>query len=347
MATTPLEILVLVLTNAKGDKLQFWIDQANQDARKHVISKTGKVNMLRHMLALHYSLDLISLSQSVPHGHLPLNEHIQLWQWDHLWQLGDQWAKETAAGNNFLLCLPSAAGNCDATQNLEVFHTHYLKALVMGAVCPATTDLPSTAPTLNCDIPPSKLQQEVAVQAGMVAACSRDIESLTRADGLHKLYMLFKKELNGDKEHFFASFSKKQHEGNRGCSLMAFQIVVEAILHMEKDLWDEEEKPEYVSEVTWVNRWKGLNKMEILRAIVNHELMVVIRRIKPPQRKEWVLYRAQDLYPSACMSMNGTDHGFRKDGTLFADLEKEWTLQPGVGQVQPHEKDHHPHGADL
>ncbi|KIM72533.1 hypothetical protein PILCRDRAFT_16046 [Piloderma croceum F 1598] len=285
MATTPLEILVLVLTNAKGDKLQFWIDQANQDARKHVISKTGKVNMLRHMLALHYSLDLISLSQSVPHGHLPLNEHIQLWQWDHLWQLGDQWAKETAAENNFLLYPPSnstsvpahlnhpsctrtqlhtaAASNCDATQNLEVFHTHYLKTPVMGAVCPATTDLPSTAPTLNRDIPPSKLQQEVAVQAGMLTACSRDIESLTRADGLHKLYMLFKKELNRDKEHFFASFSKKQHEGNRGCSLMAFQIVVEAILHMEKDLWDEEEKPEYVSEVTWVNRWKGLNKMEI------------------------------------------------------------------------------------
>jgi hypothetical protein len=36
---------------------------------------------------------------------------------------------------------------------------------------------------------------------------------------------------------------------------------------MEKDLWAEREKPEYVSEVTWAGKWKGLNKMEIWRAI--------------------------------------------------------------------------------
>jgi len=36
----------------------------------------------------------------------------------------------------------------------------------------------------NCSSTPSELQQEVAVQAGMLAACGPDIEALTRADGL-------------------------------------------------------------------------------------------------------------------------------------------------------------------
>ena len=107
MATAPSEISVLALTNAKGDELRFWIDRANQDAGKRVISKTGKVDVLRHKLALHYGLDLTSLSESVPHGPIPLDEHIQLQQWDHLRQLGDQWAEETAAGKEFLLCPPS------------------------------------------------------------------------------------------------------------------------------------------------------------------------------------------------------------------------------------------------
>jgi hypothetical protein len=157
-------------------------------------------------------------------------------------------------------------------------------------------------------VPASKPQQEVVVQAGMLAACSLDIETLTRADGLReviaqiesgkvqairdkygprskrpgdpmwpkikvavtrreRVYTLFKKEFNGDKEHFFSFFSKKQHKGNEGCSLEAFRTVVEAIPHMEKDLCAEKEKPEYVSEVTWADKWKGLNKMEIWRAI--------------------------------------------------------------------------------
>jgi hypothetical protein len=189
----------------------------------------------------------------------------------------------------------------------------------MGAACPATTDLPSMAfspgampvpalSQLNGDTPPCELQQEVVVQAGMHAACSLDIEALTRVHGLREviaqiesgkvqairdkygpqlkrpgdpmwpkikvavtrwewLYTLFKKEFNGDKEHFFAFFSKNQHKGSRGCSLEAFRTVVEAIPHMEKDLWAEREKPEYVSEVTWAGKWKGLNKMEIWRAI--------------------------------------------------------------------------------
>jgi len=108
MATEPLKISVLALTNAKGDELQFWINRVNQDAGKRVISKTGKVDVLRQRLALHYSLDLTSLSESVPvHGPLPLDEHIQLRQWDHLRQLGDEWAEETAAGKEFLLCPPS------------------------------------------------------------------------------------------------------------------------------------------------------------------------------------------------------------------------------------------------
>jgi hypothetical protein len=157
-------------------------------------------------------------------------------------------------------------------------------------------------------VPASEPQQEVVVQAGMLAACSLDIETLTRADGLReviaqiesgkvqairdkygprskrpgdpmwpkikvavtrreRVYTLFKKEFNGDKEHFFSFFSKKQHKGNEGCSLEAFRTVVEAIPHMEKDLHAEKEKPEYVSEVTWADKWKGLNKMEIWRAI--------------------------------------------------------------------------------
>jgi hypothetical protein len=46
MATAPSEVSVLALTNAKGDELWFWIDWANQDARKRVILKMGKVNVL-------------------------------------------------------------------------------------------------------------------------------------------------------------------------------------------------------------------------------------------------------------------------------------------------------------
>jgi hypothetical protein len=158
----------------------------------------------------------------------------------------------------------------------------------------------------------SEFQQEVSVHAGVLVACSLDIEALTRANGLsdvivqmesrkvqaihdkyrpqskrladpmwpkikvavtrrERLYTLFKKEF--DKTHFFAFFSRKQHKGNGGCLLEAFWAIVEAIPYMEKDIRAEKENPDYAdinsgfSKITWVDKWKGLNKMEIWRAI--------------------------------------------------------------------------------
>ena len=100
-----LGITALSLTGAKGNELMFWIELTNKTAGKRVLSKTGKVKELRQRLAAHYRLDLTSNPETVSAcGPLPLDEHIQRHQWDHLRSLGDEWMKATSAGKPFTLC---------------------------------------------------------------------------------------------------------------------------------------------------------------------------------------------------------------------------------------------------
>ena len=100
-----LGIPALSLTGAKGNELKFWIELTNKTAGKRVLSKTGKVEELRHRLATHYRLDLTSNPETVSaHGPLPLDEYIQRHQWDHLQLLGNEWTGATSTGKLFMLC---------------------------------------------------------------------------------------------------------------------------------------------------------------------------------------------------------------------------------------------------
>jgi hypothetical protein len=88
-----------------------------------------------------------------------------------------------------------------------------------------------------------------------------------------RLYALFEKEFGGDEDRFFDFFGREWRKGDQQDSLQAFWPVVQAIPHMEMDLAAEKTKSEYqddsgnFSEAIWRNRWEGLNKMEIWRAI--------------------------------------------------------------------------------
>ena len=100
-----LGITALSLTGAKGNELKLWIELTNKTTGKRVLSKTGKVEELRHRLAAHYCLDLTSNPETVSaHGPLPLDEYIQRHQWDHLRSLGNEWTEATSTGKPFTLC---------------------------------------------------------------------------------------------------------------------------------------------------------------------------------------------------------------------------------------------------
>ena len=100
-----LGITALSLTGAKGNELKFWIELTSKTVGKCVLLKTGKVKELRHRLAVHYHLDLTSNPETVSaRGPLPLDEHIQRHQWDHLQLLGNEWTGATSTGKLFMLC---------------------------------------------------------------------------------------------------------------------------------------------------------------------------------------------------------------------------------------------------
>lgn len=72
--------------------------------------KSGKVEELKVRLAAHYGLDRsASASASVvpTTGPLSLDKHIQKKQWDHLRDLGHEWAQTASAGHEFKLCASS------------------------------------------------------------------------------------------------------------------------------------------------------------------------------------------------------------------------------------------------
>ena len=104
MVTVPADINILALASAKGEQLRYWIGEANKIAGQRMLIKTGNVDVLRQRLASYYGLDLSALPETAAKvGPLPLDEHIQQRQWDHLRNLGDKWANAAASGQPFLL----------------------------------------------------------------------------------------------------------------------------------------------------------------------------------------------------------------------------------------------------
>jgi len=75
----------------------------NREAGKWVLTKAGRVDEIRRKLADYYSLDLSSLSSSVPvqAGPPTRDMEIQNRQWEHLRELGEEWK---LAPDSFWLC---------------------------------------------------------------------------------------------------------------------------------------------------------------------------------------------------------------------------------------------------
>jgi hypothetical protein len=104
MATAPSDLTVLALNNASGDQLKFWVQGVNDAAGKKVLNKLGRVEDLKARLATYYGLDRSCPAMAGP---LPLDKHIQKKQWDHLRDLGDEWARTASTGHEFKLCVSS------------------------------------------------------------------------------------------------------------------------------------------------------------------------------------------------------------------------------------------------
>ena len=112
MVAAPSELTVSALNCTLGDQLKFWIQGANDVARKKVLNKSGKVKDLRTRLVTHFGLDrtapvVAEAAKEAANGLCPLDRQIQKKQWDHLRQLGHVWAQTACAGREFKLCTPS------------------------------------------------------------------------------------------------------------------------------------------------------------------------------------------------------------------------------------------------
>jgi hypothetical protein len=102
MPNTPTDLTTLTLSHAKGAELKYWIDGANREAGRRVLTKAGKVDELRQKLAVYYGLDLSSLpSDPVQAGPPSCDVEIQKRQWKHLRELGEEWKR---APESFQLC---------------------------------------------------------------------------------------------------------------------------------------------------------------------------------------------------------------------------------------------------
>ena len=85
MPNSPQDLTVLTLTHTTGAQLKYWIDGANREAGKRVLTKAGRVDKLCQRLAGYYGLDLSSLpAVPVPAGPPACDVEIQRRQWDHL-----------------------------------------------------------------------------------------------------------------------------------------------------------------------------------------------------------------------------------------------------------------------
>lgn len=111
MPSPPAEITVATILSAKGDELRFWIENANADARAHrgfsknPLTKTGRVDELRHRLATFYGLDLLAVkSEDVEAPGTSIDEEIQQRQWAHMRSLAQEWERKAGMSVPFILC---------------------------------------------------------------------------------------------------------------------------------------------------------------------------------------------------------------------------------------------------
>ena len=138
IATAPLELTASMLNSASSNQLRFWIQGVNDAARKRVLIKSGKVEELKARLAAHYGFDRSASASVVPTmGPLPLDKHIQKKQWDHLRDLGHEWAQTASAGHEFKLCASSKGTLCSNIQS--VCCGNHLYTLQAQPPCPSAS----------------------------------------------------------------------------------------------------------------------------------------------------------------------------------------------------------------
>lgn len=112
--TTPPDITATSLTKAKKAQLEFWIKEANTEAGKKVLNKSGKTNeVLRHRLAAYHGIDLspenvlrqaeAESKSERPAGPLDVNRTITKRQWAYLRELADEWREKAKRNEEFTL----------------------------------------------------------------------------------------------------------------------------------------------------------------------------------------------------------------------------------------------------
>ncbi|KAJ6459716.1 hypothetical protein C8R47DRAFT_1327912 [Mycena vitilis] len=99
----PADLNFASLTSASGATLNFWIDAANKDLPRKVLTKTGTVDVRRHRLADYYHIDLSVAPTTSIVGPVSRDADINKRQWEHLRKMGAEWAKNDAAGLPFKL----------------------------------------------------------------------------------------------------------------------------------------------------------------------------------------------------------------------------------------------------
>jgi hypothetical protein len=65
MISTPSDVTICALLNAKLKELQFWVKQANSQASSKVLTSQGTVKTLCKKLAVYYELDLNTTSSTL------------------------------------------------------------------------------------------------------------------------------------------------------------------------------------------------------------------------------------------------------------------------------------------
>ncbi|KAH7904815.1 hypothetical protein BJ138DRAFT_1018596 [Hygrophoropsis aurantiaca] len=119
MPSAPPDVNVDSVLAAKGAQLRHWIDEANKNAGKKELTKSGKIDDLRIKLATYYGLNLFGHPSSaavLPVAGPPTHDqNIQERQWEWARELGKEWEDTVAARRPFSLQETSSAessGEC-------------------------------------------------------------------------------------------------------------------------------------------------------------------------------------------------------------------------------------------
>lgn len=107
------------LATAKGSELQYWIEQANADAQKKVLKKSGRVDELRQRLAQYYGINLspsaedsttvVKSSDTTSQPVFTIDKEIRMKQWAAVRELGEQWRTRISKNEPFYLLPQSEA----------------------------------------------------------------------------------------------------------------------------------------------------------------------------------------------------------------------------------------------